>query len=43
MPSDMAINYQEPNANRPEVLYMTANGQIQSFEGGGQRRGKSIT
>ena len=43
MPTDMAINYQEPNTNRSEFLYMTPNGQIQPFEGGGQRRAKSVT
>jgi len=40
--STRTINPHEPIPNKAEVLYMTPNGQLQPFEGGGQRRGKSI-
>jgi hypothetical protein len=38
----MIIDPHAPVPNKAEVLYMTPNGQLNSFEGDGQRRGKSI-
>jgi len=37
----VVIDPLERNPKRAEVLYMTPNGQLKPFEGGGQHRGKS--
>ena len=37
----MTLNPNEPVPQKAEVLYMTPNGQLQPFEGGGPRRGRS--
>jgi hypothetical protein len=42
MPQSMALQ-QEPVRNRAEVLYITSNGQVQPFEGGGRRQGQSTS
>ena len=35
----MTLNSEEPAPQKAEVLYMTPNGQLQPFEGGGRRPG----
>lgn len=37
----MTLNSDESAPQKAEVLYMTPNGQLQPFEGGGRRSGNS--